>query len=101
MNSNHDTVSTVSCQQCHAGSRTIQIFVKFSKSEDSSYVTSLVPPCQNIQPIKGIKKQIVDSSFTFEEKFLQNTEAQKERNIKQFVIKNAYWLPTIASASCQ
>ena len=38
-------------------------------------------------PFKGIKKQIVlDSNFIVEDELLQNTEVQKERDMKQFVI---------------
>ena len=47
-----------------------------------------VLPCQKILPFKGIKKQIVlDSNFIVEDELLQNTKVQKERDMKQFVMK--------------
>ena len=84
MNSNPDTVSTLFLvKPDHTPSKPLRGSVSLKTVSDSA---SLVLPCQNI-PFKEIKKQIVlDSNFIVEDKLLQNTEVQKERDMKQFVI---------------
>ena len=76
MNSTHETVSTLS--------KPMRNSVSLKAVSDSA---SLVLPCQKMLLFKGIKKQIVlESNFIVEDELLQNTEVQKERDMKQFVI---------------
>ena len=85
MNSSHDTVSTLfEVKPDHTPSKPLWNSVSLKTVSDSA---SLVLPCQKMIPFKGIKKQIVlDSNFIVEDELLQNTEVQKERDMKQFVI---------------
>ena len=88
MNSNHETVSTLfQVKLDHTQSKPLLSSVSLKTVSDSA---SLVLPCRKIILFKGIKKQIVlDYNFTVAYKLLQNTEVQKERDMKHFVINCA------------
>ena len=85
MNSNHDTVSTLSqVKPEYTPSKPLQNSVSLKTISDSA---SLVFCCQKILLFKGIKKQIVlDSNFIVEDELLQNKEVQRETNMKQLAI---------------
>ena len=85
MNSNLDTVSTLfQVKPDHTSYKPLRSSKSLKAVSDSA---SLVLPCQRIISFKGINQHIVlDSNFTVEDELLKNTEAQKEKDMKLFVI---------------
>ena len=77
IDSSYNTVSTLfQVKPDHTPSKLLRSSVSLKTVSDSA----------SLNTIKGIKKQIVlDCNFIVKDELLQNTEVQKERDMKQFV----------------